>query len=135
MAARAVAPDAGTGEAAAERPYDPLSALRLSALLAGVLIAASLARAWLGAESLPWVLTLAGLADVHAAAAAAAQTVAQGGPAGPAQYGLLGAFAVNGAVKCLVAVTRGSRDYAWRVAVGVAAMQVAFVLGAVLASH
>lgn len=134
LAARAVAPQAGTGEAA-ERPYDPWSALRLSALLAGVLIAASLARAWLGAGSLPWVLTLAGLADVHAAAAAAAQTVAQGGPAGPAQYGLLGAFAVNGAVKCLVAVTRGGRDYAWRVAAGVAAMQAAFVLGAVLASR
>ncbi|UZW61924.1 MgtC/SapB family protein [Lysobacter enzymogenes] len=135
LAARAVAPEAGIAEAAAERPYDPWSALRLSALLAGVLIAASLARAWLGAGSLPWVLTLAGLADVHAAAAAAAQTVAHGGPAGPAQCGLLGAFAVNGVVKCLVAVARGGRAYAWRVVAGVAGMQAAFVLGAAMASR
>lgn len=130
LAARAVPSETAAPAAVAERPYDPWSALRLSAVLAGVMVAAALLRAWLGTASLPWVLAAAGLADVHAAAGAAAQWVAQGGEPRLAQYGLLGAFAVNGAVKCLLAAARGGRAYAWRVVAGVTAMQAAFALGA-----
>ncbi|WP_064747010.1 MgtC/SapB family protein [Lysobacter antibioticus] len=123
-----------TAPVVAGRPYDLWAALRISALLATVLVAAALLRAWLGPASLPWVLSFAGLADVHAGAAAAAQWVAQGGEARLAHYGLFGAFAVNGAMKCLLALARGGSAYAWRVTAGVSAMQAAFVLGAALSA-
>ena len=47
---------------------------------------------------------------------------------------LFGAFAVNGTMKCLLALARGGAAYAGRVTAGVAAMLAAFALGAALSA-
>lgn len=112
---------------AGERPFEPLRTLGFVALVAVILVATAIARRWLGDDQLPWVLAGAGLADVHAAAASAAQLVAKGEVAATqAMLGLLAAVASNSLLKCVVASLRGGRHFALRVIPGIVIMVVAF---------
>jgi uncharacterized membrane protein (DUF4010 family) len=110
-----------------KRPFEPLAALRFVALLTAVVLAAAIAKTYLGNASLPWVLTASGLVDVHAAAASAAQTATRvPGQAAWAELGLSGAFIANSLVKCLVAAVKGSRRFALRLIPGILAMAATF---------
>ena len=115
-------------ELAGTRPLQPRQALIFVAILAVVFLVAAIARDWLGNASLPWVLALSGLADVHAAAASAAQ-LSGAGLVGPrlALFAICAALATNSAMKCLMAVTQGGRAYAVRVLPGVIGMVLAFL--------
>ena len=126
---------AGDGhELAGQRPFEPLRVLGFVAILAVIVLLAAIARHWLGAGSLPWVLAASGLADVHAATASAAQLVATGQvDTGQALFAVLAALTTNSLMKCVVAALRGGRDYALRVIPGIALMVVAFALAMALA--
>ena len=101
--------------------------LAFVAILAAIVLLAAIARHWLGAGSLPWVLAASGLADVHAAAASAAQLVATGQvTADQALVAVLAALATNSLMKCVVAALKGGRHYALRVIPGIVLMVVAF---------
>ncbi len=94
---------------------------------------AAIARDRLGDASLPWVLALSGLADVHAASALAAQLAAAGLVDDRlALLSISAALATNSMMKCVVAVTQGGKAYALRVLPGITAMVLAF-LGVVFA--
>ncbi|MFN3702621.1 MgtC/SapB family protein [Thermomonas sp.] len=111
------------------RPFEPRQALLFVAILAVVMVASAAAQAWLGKAGLGVTLALSGLADVHAAAASAAQLVVAGRVAPQAALtGIALAFATNSAVKLGVAWASGGRAYALRLLPGVVAMLVAFVL-------
>jgi uncharacterized membrane protein (DUF4010 family) len=110
-----------------ERPFDPRRVLGFATILTGILLFAAMMQRLLGAGSLPWVLGFAGFADVHAAAASAAQLVATRQVAAqPALVALLAAMTANSLGKCLMAVVRGGGRYALHVVPGIALMMVAF---------
>jgi uncharacterized membrane protein (DUF4010 family) len=93
-----------------------------------IFLLAAIARDLLGNASLPWVLALSGLADVHAASASAAQLAAAGlVDEHLALFSICAALATNSMMKCIVAVTQGGRAYALRVLPGIAAMVLAFL--------
>lgn len=118
--------DAGV---AGKRPFEPRHVLAFVAILGGILLLSAIARHWLGDGSLPWVLAASGLADVHAAAASAAQLVAQGQIAEDAALlAITAALAANSLMKCLMAAVRGGRAYAARLIPGIVLMVVAFFL-------
>jgi len=112
---------------AGNRPFEPRRVLAFVTILAAILLLAAIARHWLGAGSLPWILAASGLADVHAAAASAAQLVTTGQvDQDRALVAVLAALATNSLMKCVVAVLRGGRHYAMRVVPGIVLMVVAF---------
>ena len=114
---------------AGKRPFEPAHALTFAVIVAGVMLIAAIAHQWLGRGSLPWLLALGGLADVHAAAASAAQMVATHAiDSDPALFAVAAAVAANSLTKCAFAWFRGGRAYAMRVIPGVMAMVVAFYL-------
>ncbi len=118
---------------AGNRPFDPKRVLGFVAILTLILLFAAIARHWLGAASLPWVLAASGLADVHAAAASAAQMVATGQVrVEPALVAILAAMTANSFGKCLMAAARGGRRYAARVIPGIVLMMIAFAATMVL---
>ena len=119
---------------AGKRPFDPRNVLGFVAILTTIMLLSAIARQWLGEGSLPWVLAASGFADVHAAAASAAQLVASSKvSAAFALTGVGAALATNSLMKCLLAVVKGSPAYAGRVVPGVVLMVGAFVLTALLA--
>lgn len=112
-----------------QRPFEPMAALRFVALLGAIMLGSAIARSRLGDASLPWVLALSGLADVHAAAASAAQSIARDPLDAPlAQQGLMGAVIANSLMKCFVAAARGGRAFASRLIPGTLLMAACFVL-------
>lgn len=116
-----------------KRPFKPRRVLMFVAVLATIMLLAAIAREWLGAASLPWVLAASGLADVHAAAASAAQLVAGGQiDIDLALMSIVAAFATNSLSKCVVAFTNDGRAYAWRVIPGVVMMVAAFAITSLL---
>ena len=121
---------AGDGHGlAGKRPFEPLHVLVFVAILSGIVLLAAIARHYLGAGSLPLVLAASGLADVHAAAASAAQLVATGHVgANQALLAVLAALGTNSLMKCVVAALRGGRHYAMRVIPGIVLMVLAFAL-------
>lgn len=126
-AARSVPADA---EAPPGRAFEPKQALLFVAILATAMLAAAAMQAWLGEAALDVTLALSGLADVHAAAASAAQLVAAGRVAAPvALPGIALAFAANSTLKFGLAWASGGRGYALRLLPGLAGMLLAFVLG------
>lgn len=110
-----------------KRVFEPLRAFAFAGLLAGIMLMAAWLRSALGESSVVWVLGLSGLADVHAAAASAAQLESAASIA-PVQagYGLLAAFCTNSLLKCLMAWLKGGKAYAFRLVPGVALMLAAF---------
>ncbi len=122
------------GKFAGKRPFEPLAALRFVAVLAGIMLVAAILRDTLGQASTLWVLGLSGLADVHAAAASAAQSIAsRKTDLDLAALGLLVALASNTLLKCAVAWSKGGSAYAIRLIPGAIAMVGAFA-GVLLSS-
>jgi len=114
---------------AGKRPFEPLHVLTFVGIIALVMLVSAIAKAWLGDRSLPWVLAASGLADVHAAAASAAQLVSAGQIDQPlALVAIAAALAANSLTKCVLAAVNGGRAYALRLVPGICAMVAAFVL-------
>lgn len=117
------------GRLSGSRPFRPGAVLRFVAILAGVLLLTSIIRERLGSGSLPWLMVLSGIADVHAAAASAAQSTANG------QIGLalasacvLIAYASNAVLKCVFAYAKGGTRYALKVAPATVGILAVFAL-------
>jgi uncharacterized membrane protein (DUF4010 family) len=126
---RSNATSADAGKLGGKRPFEPLSALRFMAIFAGIILVAAIVRTHLGNVSIPWVLGISGIADVHAAAASAAQLVSSGEvDIQSAALGVLTALAANTALKCALALARGGGGYALRVIPGVLAATATFAL-------
>ncbi|SFS13938.1 Uncharacterized membrane protein, DUF4010 family [Dyella sp. OK004] len=114
---------------AGNRPFKPAAVLRFVAVLAGIMLVSAIIRSALGNASLPWVMMLSGLADVHAAAASVAQATATGQvDVERAAVGVLIALTTNSLLKCTMALVKGSRSYALRVIPGVIAMVSGFAI-------
>ena len=134
VAARASQVQAMTQEEASApgRMLEPRRALLFMLVVAAVLLVSAWVQAWLGDAALDATLALSGLADVHAAAASAAQLVATGRiTADVALPGIALALAANSLVKLGLAWASGGRDYALRLVPGITAMVLAFWLAAV----
>ena len=109
------------------RAFEPRHAVVFVAVVAGVLLLSAAMLDWLGDAALEWTLGASGLADVHAAAASAAQLVASGRiDAATAVPGVLLAFAANSGVKLVLAFVTGGRGYGMRLLPGILAMVLAF---------
>jgi uncharacterized membrane protein (DUF4010 family) len=123
----AAAHDADAASTVGGRPFEPRHVLAFVAVVAAVMLGSAMLLEWLGEAALPWTLAASGLADVHAAAATAAQFVAQGRvQAAPAATAMLGALAANSTVKLVVAFATGGARFGWRLVPGVLAMVAAF---------
>jgi uncharacterized membrane protein (DUF4010 family) len=109
------------------RAFEPKHVLVFVAIVAAVMLLSAAMLAWLGDSALEWTLAASGIADVHAAAASAAQLVAVG-RVGPetAVPGIALAFAANSTMKLVMAFLTGGRAYALRLMPGIVAMVVAF---------
>lgn len=120
---------AGDGkEVAGRRPFEPRHVLAFVGIVAGIVLLSAIARRLLGESSLPWLLAASGLADVHAAAAAAAQLFASNQiDRATAHVAIAAALAANSLMKCALAFFRGGPDYARRVVPGIVLMVAAFV--------
>lgn len=131
---RAFASTADDADLAGRRPFEPVRVLVFVAILAGIMLFAAIARHWLGESSLPWVLAASGLADVHAAAASAAQMVSsQEVDVDGALVAVAAALATNSSMKCLMAALKGGAAYAWRLIPGVVLMVIAFFVAVTIA--
>lgn len=116
-----------------KRPFELRQVLAFVALLAAIIMVAGIARHWLGEQSLPWVLAATGMADVHAAAASAAQLTAAGQISEQlAMQCILAALATNSLAKCIVAYARGGGAFAAQVAPGIVLMVSAFAAALLL---
>lgn len=114
---------------AGSRPFRPWTVLRFVMVLAGMLLLTAIVRDRLGSDSLPWLMVPSGIADVHAAVASAAQSVASGQvDLQLASTCVLIAYASNAAFKCVLAYLRGGRRYALRVGPGTVAVLAAFAV-------
>jgi len=122
------APHAGMVE---KHPFQPASVFKLVALLAAVMLVLAIVREYAGGASLPWMMALSALADVHAAAAVTAQ-MAAAGDIDMARAVLCATIALltNGAWKCAIALFRGTSGYGFRVAAALVAANAAFALTA-----
>jgi len=111
------------------RAFAPKHALAFVVIVAGVTLLSAGMVTWLGDAGLEWSLALSGLADVHAAAASAAQLVAIGRfePHAVAPAMAL-ALAANSLTKIVLAFATGGRAYALRLLPGIVGMVVAFAL-------
>lgn len=115
---------------AGKHPFEPVHVLVFVCVIAGIVLGAAIAEAWLGERSLPWVLAVSGLADVHAAAASAAQMVSTGQAGNElALVAIAAALATNSLSKCVLAVVNGGWRYAGKLIPGVCAIVAAFALG------
>ncbi|WP_233496995.1 DUF4010 domain-containing protein [Dyella sp. AtDHG13] len=116
-----------------KHPFDPVSVLKLVTPIAAVMLLLAMARAKLGAASMPWMTAVSALADVHAAAAAVAQAAATGqiDSSHAILYATI-AMVTNGAWKCVVAFFKGSLAYGIRVASALALINGAFVLATMI---
>lgn len=126
---RALSTPSGRAELLGKRPFEPKHVLGFVAIVATVMLLAAIARSQLGEASLAWVLAASGLADVHAAAASAAQLVASGDvQIRTGLVAVLAALASNSLMKCVVASLKGGRTYALMVLPGVVLMVAAFAV-------
>jgi len=111
------------------RAFAPKHALAFVAIVAGVTLLSAAMVTWLGDAGLEWSLALSGLADVHAAAASAAQLVAIGRFEPHAVVPAMAlALAANSLTKVVLAFATGGRAYALRLLPGIVGMVVAFAL-------
>lgn len=116
-------------ELAGKRPFEPRHVLGFVAIVATVMLVAAIIRSQLGEASLPWVLAASGLADAHAAAASAAQSLASGQvQSETALLAILAALASNSLAKCVVAMVKGGKGYALMVLPGIVLMVAAFAI-------
>lgn len=112
------------------RAFEPRQALGFVGLLALIMWVSAVAQQWLGPVAVRLTLALSGFADVHAAAASAAQLAAAGRiPEQTAVTGIALALAANSMTKLVVAWSNGGRAYTLRLLPGVLALLLAFALG------
>jgi uncharacterized membrane protein (DUF4010 family) len=112
---------------AAKAPDDLGPAIVFAAVLSAVMLAAYYARVWLGASGLYATAALTGLVDVDAITVTAATLTDL--PAGAIVGAILIAAAVNTLVKVGIAAAMGTRAFAGRVAIVVAAVLAAGAAG------
>lgn len=115
------------GAGIAGRAFEPKHALVFVAIVATVMVVSAAMLAWLGDAGVNATLALSGLADVHAAAASAAQLVAlERITPQVAVPAIALAFAANSTTKLVMAFATGGRTYGLRLLPGIAAMVAAF---------
>ena len=109
------------------RAFEPRHALVFVSAVGTVLLVSAAALDRLGHAALGATLALSGFADVHAAAASAAQLVAAGqAPLAIAVSGVAMALATNSISKLVLAWVTGGRGYALRLLPGLVLMVLAF---------
>lgn len=119
---------------AASRPFKIRVVVGFVALLGSIMLVSAMLRSYLGSANLPWIMAISGFADVHAAAASAAQAVSSGHiDLQRASWCVLSALASNSLLKCIIAFIKGSRGYALRVVAGTVAVVVGFAVALGLA--
>jgi uncharacterized membrane protein (DUF4010 family) len=127
VATRAARRQPADGAAIGGRAFEPKQAVLFVVLVATVMLVSAAMLAWLGDAGLDATLALSGLADVHAAAASAAQLVALERITPQAAVPAITlAFAANSTTKLVLAFATGGRAYGWRLLPGIAAMVAAF---------
>jgi uncharacterized membrane protein (DUF4010 family) len=103
-------------EMAPGNPFRIVPALRFGALFAGVVFLSKAAAATLGTGAFYWTSLLGGLVDVSTVIAPASELLKnQSISVSTAEIAVLLALAANAVQKILVAVTAGTREFAWRV--------------------
>lgn len=131
---RAFASTNAVADLAGKRPFEPKNVLMFVGILGCIVLLAAIARSFLGESSLPWVLAASGLADVHAAAASAAQLVASRQiDSQSALIAVAAALATNSLMKCVMATLKGGIGYARRLVPGIVLMVTAFFATALIA--
>ena len=111
------------------RAFKPLHVLMFVAIVAAVMLFSAIIRDAVGTRALVWTLAASGLADVHAAAASAAQFVGLGRmDLRSATVAILFAFAANSAGKLVVAFVTGGHRYGLRLLPGIVGMLAAFAV-------
>jgi uncharacterized membrane protein (DUF4010 family) len=109
------------------RAFEPKHALLFVAIVATVMVVSAAMLAWLGDAGLNASLALSGFADVHAAAASAAQLVAvERLTPQVAVRAIAFAFAANSTTKLVMAFATGGRAYGLRLLPAIVAMVGAF---------
>jgi uncharacterized membrane protein (DUF4010 family) len=97
-------------------PFRILPALRFGVLFAGVVFISKWAAATLGPGAFYWTSLLGGLVDVSTVIAPASELLkSQTIPVVTAEIAVLLALAANAIQKILVAISAGTREFAWRV--------------------
>lgn len=114
---------------AASRPFKLRFVMGFVALLGSIMLVSAMLRSYLGSANLPWIMAISGFADVHAAAASAAQATVSGHiDLQQASWCVLSALASNSLLKCIVAFVKGTRGYAFRVVAGTVAVVTGFAV-------
>ncbi|MGV8931442.1 MAG: MgtC/SapB family protein [Luteimonas sp.] len=109
------------------RAFKPGQVFGFVGIVAVVLLVSGMVMSWLGDRASVVALAISGFADVHAAAASAAQLVTlQRLDADSAALAVLLALAANSLTKVVVAFSTGGRAYGLRLLPGIASMFVAF---------
>jgi len=112
------------------RPFEPRHALAFAAIVSAILLLSAGVHRWLGDTGVQIAAGVAGLADLHAAAASVAQLVANGAiDAGDARWPVFIALIANSLSKLLMAGLRGGRGFLLRLLPGVIAIVLAFAAG------
>ena len=114
------------------RAFSLRTALALLTTMVVVLVATAALREWLGEVGLVVGTAVAGLVDTHTAAISVGSLVASGTLLSQdAVVPILAAMTANAFVKSAVAVSAGSKEFAWRIVPGVAASIAAAWMAAV----
>lgn len=112
------------------RPFEPRHALIFAAIVSAILLLSAGVHRWLGDTGVQIAAGVAGLADLHAAAASVAQLVANGAiDVGDARWPVFIALIANSLSKLLMAGLRGGRGFLLRLLPGVIAIVAAFAVG------
>jgi uncharacterized membrane protein (DUF4010 family) len=124
LGARAIREPATEGEASiTSRPFHFGHALAFAAMIAAVLVAASLLGRWFGDAGVALTAAIAGFADTHAAAVSVGELSAGGGiPRATAALAILLAFSTNTVTKGVLAISAGGAEYSRRLLPGLALM-------------
>jgi uncharacterized membrane protein (DUF4010 family) len=118
------------GPIAAGRPFEPRHALIFAAIVGVILLLSAGVYRWLGDTGVTLAAGVSGFADLHAAAASAAQLVAAGAiDVHAIGIPVLVALITNSCSKLLMAWLRGGRGFALRLLPGVALIVAAFAAG------
>ncbi len=113
------------------RPFEPRHALAFVAIVSAILLLSAGVHRWLGDTGVQIAAGVAGLADLHAAAASVAQLVANGAiDVDDARWPVFLALIANSLSKLLMAGLRGGRGFLLRLLPGVIAIVAAFAAGA-----
>lgn len=112
------------------RPFEPRHALVFAAIVSAILLLSAGVHRWLGDTGVQLAAGVAGLADLHAAAASVAQRVAAGDiDVAHAGWPVFIALVANSLSKLLMAWLRGGRAFLLRLLPGVIAIVAAFAAG------